>query len=211
MYKKVFKRLIDFILATTIFLIAFPVFVVVAILLTIANDGKPFFFQTRPGRYERLFKVVKFKTMNDRKGPNGELLPDAQRLTKVGSFIRKTSLDEIPQLLNVIKGDMSLIGPRPLLVRYQPYFRTEERLRFTVRPGITGLAQVSGRNMLNWDKRIALDVEYVRNLSFILDLKILVRTAINVLGSKNIVVDPESVMKNLDDERRDEFNITAAH
>jgi lipopolysaccharide/colanic/teichoic acid biosynthesis glycosyltransferase len=141
--------------------------------------------------------------MNEKKDSSGNLLSDAQRLTKIGRFVRKTSLDEIPQLLNVIKGDMSLVGPRPLLIRYQPYFREDERLRFTVRPGITGLAQVSGRNTVRWDDRLALDVEYVKRMSFMFDLKILCLTVANVFAAKNIVVDPESIMQNLDDERRD--------
>jgi sugar transferase len=156
--------------------------------LWFANGGKPFFYQLRPGKGERIFKIIKFKTMNDRRDANGQLLPDAERLTKIGTFVRKTSLDEIPQLLNVLKGDMSLIGPRPLLVKYLPYYSKREQLRHTVRPGITGLAQVNGRNKLNWDDRLELDAQYVENLSFLLDIKILFRTIVNVLLRKDIAV-----------------------
>ena len=161
---------------------------VVTVGLWFANGGKPFFYQLRPGKGERIFKIIKFKTMNDRRDANGQLLPDAERLTKIGTFVRKTSLDEIPQLLNVLKGDMSLIGPRPLLVKYLPYYSKREQLRHTVRPGITGLAQVNGRNKLNWDDRLELDAQYVENLSFLLDIKILFRTIINVLLRKDIAV-----------------------
>lgn len=202
MYKHFFKRIIDIVIAFAVLTIAFPIGVVVFIFLAFANDGKPFFFQERPGKDEKLFRIIKFKTMNDKKDKEGNLLPDAQRLTKVGSFVRKTSLDELPQLINVLKGDMSLIGPRPLLVKYLPFYTTEERLRHSVRPGITGWAQVNGRNTVKWDNRLALDVEYVKNMSFLFDLKIIYRTVCKVVKSENIVVDPESIMQNLDDERR---------
>lgn len=202
MYKYFFKRFFDFLIALTAFVLLSPIFIVVAIILLIGNKSNPFFFQNRPGKEERLFKVIKFKTMNNAKDANRNLLPDAQRLTPVGSFIRKTSLDEIPQLLNVIKGDMSLIGPRPLLMKYLPYYTDQERIRHSVRPGITGWAQINGRNTLKWDDRLAFDVEYVNNLSFAFDLKIIYKTILKVIKSENIVVDPESIMKNLDDERR---------
>lgn len=140
--------------------------------------------------------------MTDERDAKGNLLPDAVRLTKIGKFVRSTSLDEIPQLLNVIKGDMSLIGPRPLLPRYLPYYKENERLRHTVRPGITGWAQINGRNTVNWDRRLALDVYYVENLSFKLDLKIFFKTLKNVFFKEDLIVDPESIMKNLDDERK---------
>ena len=145
-YTGFFKRVIDLLVALIIFLVLSPVFIIVVILLAIANSGKPFFFQKRPGKNEKIFKVIKFKTMNDRRDKNGELLPDAVRLTPVGSFIRKTSLDELPQLLNVIKGDMSLIGPRPLLLEYLPLYSETQKHRHDVLPGITGWAQVNGRN-----------------------------------------------------------------
>ncbi|MBI1647611.1 sugar transferase [Capnocytophaga sp. 051621] len=188
MYKKIIKPALDFLIALIVFILLSPIFVVVTVGLWFANGGKPFFYQLRPGKGERIFKIIKFKTMNDRRDANGQLLPDAERLTKIGTFVRKTSLDEIPQLLNVLKGDMSLIGPRPLLVKYLPYYSKREQLRHTVRPGITGLAQVNGRNKLNWDDRLELDAQYVENLSFLLDIKILFRTIINVLLRKDIAV-----------------------
>lgn len=193
MYKNFFKRLIDFTLSLIGLIILSPLFIIVTIALAIANGGKPFFFQPRPGRNEKVFKVIKFKSMNDRKDVNGNLLPDAERMTKAGSFVRKTSLDEIPQLINVLKGDMSLIGPRPLLVQYLPYYTEIEKLRHTVRPGITGLAQVNGRNNLSWDKRLEMDVEYVENISFIDDMKIIIKTFEKVLKREDIVValDPK--------------------
>lgn len=188
MYKKIIKPALDFLIALIVFILLSPIFVVVTVGLWFANGGKPFFYQLRPGKGERIFKIIKFKTMNDRRDTNGQLLPDAERLTKIGTFVRKTSLDEIPQLLNVLKGDMSLIGPRPLLVKYLPYYSKREQLRHTVRPGITGLAQVNGRNKLNWDDRLELDAQYVENLSFLLDIKILFRTIVNVLLRKDIAV-----------------------
>lgn len=202
MYKNYFKRIIDFTLSSIGLFLLSPLFLVVMISLFLANDGKPFFFQLRPGKGERIFKIIKFKTMNDKKDSDGNLLPDAQRLTKIGSFVRKTSLDELPQLINVLKGDMSLIGPRPLLTKYLKYYTTEERLRHSVRPGITGLAQVKGRNVMRWDDRLVLDIEYVKEISFVNDLKILLKTVAKVTASKDIVVDPESIMLNFDDERK---------
>lgn len=202
MYKHFFKRLLDLTISVSVLLLVSPVFLIVLISLFIANQGKPFFFQDRPGKYEKLFRIIKFKTMNDKTDENGKLLPDAKRLTKVGSFVRKTSLDELPQLINVVLGDMSLIGPRPLLIRYLPFYRDDERIRHSVRPGITGWAQVNGRNTAKWDDRLALDIVYVKNMSFALDMKIVYKTILKVLKSENIVIDPESIMQNLDDERR---------
>ena len=166
--------------------------------------GTPVLFrQERPGRHGEPFEMVKFRTMNDARGPDGELLPDGERLTRFGSFLRSTSLDELPSLVNVLRGDMSFVGPRPLLVRYTRWFTTRERRRLDVRPGVTGLAQVSGRNTTPWDDRLALDVEYVRGLSLRRDLRLLVSTLARVTRRSGVVVDAESVMKNLDDERRD--------
>jgi undecaprenyl phosphate N,N'-diacetylbacillosamine 1-phosphate transferase len=201
-YKHFFKRIIDFIVAFFCLLILSPIFIIVTIALFFANWGQPFFFQLRPGRKERIFKIVKFKTMNDKKDEIGNLLADRERLTKTGRFIRKTSLDEMPQLINVLKGDMSLIGPRPLLLRYLPYYTEAEKLRHTVRPGITGLAQVNGRNTVCWNERLAYDIEYVNSISFTMDIEIVYKTIINVISSKHIVIDPESIMQNLDDERK---------
>jgi len=207
MYKNIFKSIIDFTLSFLGFIIISPIFLLLWIWLSIANKGAgAFFFQERPGKDEKIFKVIKFKTMNDRKDASGNLLPDAQRLTKVGKFVRSTSLDEIPQLLNVIKGDMSLIGPRPLLVKYLPYYTVRERKRHTVRPGITGWAQVNGRNTINWDERLELDVEYVENLSFKLDCVILIKTIQNVIQKKDIVIIPGELFTTLDNHRRNGDN-----
>jgi lipopolysaccharide/colanic/teichoic acid biosynthesis glycosyltransferase len=186
MYKIFFKRIIDFSSALIGFIILSPVFLIVTIGLFFANAGKPFFFQLRPGKQGRIFKIVKFKTMNDKKDTNGKLLPDAERLTKIGSFVRKTSLDEIPQLFNVLKGDMSLIGPRPLLVHYLDLYSDFQNRRHEVKPGITGWAQVNGRNAISWDTKFEYDVWYVDHISFVLDLKILFKTLFKVIKSEGI-------------------------
>ena len=186
MYKNFIKPAIDFMLALVGFLFLSPVFVMVTIGLFFANDGKPFFFQLRPGKNGKIFKIIKFKTMTDKKDENGNLLPDADRLTKIGSFVRKTSLDEIPQLLNVIKGDMSLVGPRPLLPKYLELYNDFQRRRNEVKPGITGWAQVNGRNSISWEKKFEYDVWYVDNVSFLLDIKILILTVLKVVKSEGI-------------------------
>jgi len=186
MYKNFIKPVIDFVLALVGFLFLSPVFVLVMIGLFFANDGKPFFFQLRPGKDGKIFKIIKFKTMTDKKDENGNLLPDADRLTKIGSFVRKTSLDEIPQLLNVIKGDMSLVGPRPLLPKYLELYNDFQRRRNEVKPGITGWAQVNGRNSISWEKKFEYDVWYVDNVSFLLDIKILIMTVLKVVKSEGI-------------------------
>src|SRR5690554_2258087 len=203
MYKHFFKRLIDFTLSLIGFIVISPIFIIVWVWLTIANKGAgALFFQERPGKDEKIFKVIKFKTMTDERDASGKLLPDAERLTKVGRFVRSTSLDEIPQLINVIKGDMSLIGPRPLLVSYIPYYTEREKLRHSVRPGITGWAQVNGRNAISWSKKFELDVYYVENVSFILDVKIFLMTIRNVLTSKDISIIP---VQKLVDEKREKY------
>ena len=185
-YKYFFKPLFDFIIAFAGFIILLPVFLFVVVLLVFTNNGKPFFFQTRPGLYGKIFKVIKFKTMNDRKDKSGNLLPDDKRLTGIGAFIRKTSLDEIPQLLNVIKGDMSLVGPRPLLVEYLPLYSKEQQRRHEVKPGITGWAQVNGRNAISWRQKFEYDAWYVDHISFLLDLKIIFLTVKKVFKSEGI-------------------------
>lgn len=195
MYKPFFKRPTDFFAALFGLLVLSPLFLLVTVALFIANQGKPFFFQSRPGRGERIFRIVKFKTMNDRRDASGELLPDADRLTAIGSFVRKTSLDEIPQLINVLKGDMSLIGPRPLLVQYLPLYNETQRRRHEVRPGITGWAQVNGRNAISWQQKFAYDVWYVDNLSFGLDLKILFLTVKKVFVREGISADGQATME----------------
>lgn len=190
MYKSFFKRTIDFVGAFFGLLIVSPLLVVVTIGLFFANDGKPFFFQLRPGKDGKIFKIIKFKTMNEKKDVFGNLLPDAQRLTRVGSFVRKTSLDEIPQLLNVIKGDMSLIGPRPLMTQYLSLYNEFQKRRHEVRPGITGWAQVNGRNWISWDKQFELDVFYVDRISLSFDFKIFVMTLSSITKKKGIYPDP---------------------
>jgi len=195
MYKKFLKRLFDFIAAFIGFFLLSPIFLIITILLFFANSGKPFFFQTRPGKNEELFRIVKFKTMNDKKDINGNLLSDEQRITRVGHLVRQTSLDEIPQLLNVLKGDMSLIGPRPLLVSYLPLYNTRQRKRHLVRPGITGWAQVNGRNAISWNQKFEYDVWYVENRSFSLDFKILWLTILKVIKRDGISSDTSATME----------------
>lgn len=186
MYRNFIKPILDFTLALLGFILLLPVFLTVTVVLFIANQGKPFFFQTRPGKNGKLFRIIKFKTMNDKKGASGNLLPDADRLTPFGAFVRKTSLDEIPQLLNVIKGDMSLIGPRPLLPSYLPLYNDFQRRRNEVKPGITGWAQVNGRNAISWERKFELDVWYVDHMSFLLDLRILLLTVKKVFVREGI-------------------------
>ncbi|MDR6733821.1 sugar transferase [Sphingobacterium sp. 2149] len=186
MYKLFLKRLIDFIVAFLALLILSPVFMIVTIGLYFANDGKPFFFQSRPGLNEKIFKIIKFKTMNDKKDADGNLLPDADRLTPIGAFVRKTSLDEIPQLINVLKGDMAIIGPRPLLIQYLPLYNAVQRRRHEVRPGITGWAQINGRNAISWSRKFELDIWYVDHVSFKTDLKVFFLTFKKVFKSEGI-------------------------
>ncbi|AZQ63563.1 sugar transferase [Flammeovirga pectinis] len=186
MYKLIFKRIIDVAVAVSIFIILSPLFFVTFCALLIVNQGKPFFYQKRPGYKAGIFTIIKFKTMNDRKDKNGNLLPDEKRLTKVGQIVRSTSLDEIPQLLNVIKGDMSLIGPRPLLVEYLPLYSESQSRRHDLKPGITGWAQVNGRNAISWKQKFEYDVWYVDNCAFLIDLKVIFVTIKKVLGAKDI-------------------------
>lgn len=195
MYKNSIKRLIDFLAALFGLLLLSPIFILVMIGLFIANQGKPFFFQERPGQNERIFKIIKFKTMNDKKDADGNLLSDAERLTKIGGFVRKTSLDEIPQLINVLKGDMSLIGPRPLRTYYLPLYNEEQKRRHNVRPGITGWAQINGRNAISWTKKFELDVYYVDNISFGLDLKIFFLTIKKVFVKEGINQDGQATVE----------------
>jgi undecaprenyl phosphate N,N'-diacetylbacillosamine 1-phosphate transferase len=202
MYKLIFKRIIDATAALVGLLMFSPIFIIVTVGLFIANDGKPFFLQTRPGKCEKLFKIIKFKTMNDKKDATGTLLPDSDRLTAIGTFVRKTSLDEIPQLLNVIKGDMSLIGPRPLLVQYLPLYSTVQKHRHEVRPGITGWAQVNGRNAISWEQKFEYDVWYVNNISFALDMQVLFKTIKKVFISEGITADGEATMQPFRGENR---------
>jgi undecaprenyl phosphate N,N'-diacetylbacillosamine 1-phosphate transferase len=180
-YTNVFKRIIDFILAFIGLLLLSPIFVITLIVLFFSNRGKPFFYQMRPGKNEKIFRIIKFKTMNDKKDQYGEFLPFEQRVTKIGAFVRKYSLDETPQLFNVLKGDMSLIGPRPLMVEYLAVYQPWQKERHLVKPGISGWAQVNGRNSITWRQKFEYDVWYVKNISFLLDLKILFLTVKKVI------------------------------
>lgn len=202
MYKVFVKRFLDIILATIgLFSIGW-LLIIVSIWLHFANKGAgAFFLQERPGKNEKIFRVIKFKSMTDKRDAEGKLLPDKERLTSVGRFVRKTSIDELPQLLNVLKGDMSLIGPRPLLPEYLPYYTERERIRHSVRPGITGWAQVNGRNNVTWDQKLELDAYYVEHLSFMMDLKVLMSTISNVLRGKDVVVIPATKAGKLNVER----------
>lgn len=204
MYKHFFKRVIDFTIVLMALLVIWSILLVITIWLHFANKGAgAFFYQERPGKDGKIFKVIKFKSMTDERDAEGNLLPDIQRLTKVGAFVRKTSIDELPQLINVLKGDMALIGPRPLLPEYLPYYTEREQLRHTVRPGITGWAQVNGRNNVTWDQKLELDVYYVEHLSLAMDVKVLFTTIKNVLGGKDIVVVPSTKAGKLNVERAD--------
>lgn len=186
MYKNYIKRLFDFFIALIGLIVLSPIFIIVTIGLYVANNGRPFFFQARPGLNEKIFHIIKFKTMNDKKDKHGILLSDADRLTAIGSFVRKTSLDEIPQLFNVIKGDMAIIGPRPLRTYYLPLYNEVQKRRHNVRPGITGWAQVNGRNAISWSKKFELDVYYVDNINFLLDVKIFFLTIKKVFIKEGI-------------------------
>ena len=186
MYKNIIKPIFDFLLAIIGILLFSPLFVILTIILYFANRGQPFFFQLRPGKGGKLFRIIKFKTMKDKRDAGGNLFSDAERLTKIGKFIRKTSLDEIPQLLNVIKGEMSLVGPRPLLPLYLELYNDFQKRRNEVKPGITGWAQINGRNHISWEKKFEYDVWYVDHVSFWLDFKILIITILKVLKSEGI-------------------------
>ena len=185
-YRNFFKPFLDFIISLTIFIILSPLFILIIILLFIANEGKPFFTQLRPGKNEKIFRLIKFKTMNDKKDLKGNLLPDSKRLTATGKLIRKTSLDEIPQLLNVLKGDMSIMGPRPLLIEYLPLYNDFQKRRHEVKPGITGWAQVNGRNAISWEQKFEFDVWYVEHESFSLDVRIFFLTIKKVFKPEGI-------------------------
>lgn len=202
MYKYFFKRLIDFLLALIMLICISPILLFVTVWLFFANKGAgAFFFQERPGKDEKIFKVIKFKSMTDERDAEGNLIDDDLRLTKAGKFVRSTSIDELPQLINILKGDMAFVGPRPLLPQYLPYYTEREKLRHTVRPGMTGLAQVNGRNKRDWNSRLELDALYVENLSFINDMKIVYKTIINVINRKDIEVIPTGMY--LDEERKE--------
>lgn len=201
MYKHFFKRFFDFWIALIALLCLSPILLIVTIWLHFANKGAgAFFTQERPGKDAKIFKVIKFKSMTDERDVDGNLLPNDLRVTRAGAFVRSTSIDELPQLLNVLMGDMSLIGPRPLLPEYLPYYTVREQLRHTIRPGITGWAQVNGRNHVKWDDRLALDVYYVEHMSFVMDCRVILTTIKNVLMRKDIDIAPSGGL--LSDERK---------
>ena len=205
MYKHFFKRLFDLIISGIALLCIGWLLILIAIFLHFANKGTgAFFLQERPGKDEKIFKIIKFKTLTDERDADGNLLPDQERLTKVGAVVRKLSIDELPQLINVFKGDMALIGPRPLFTEYLPWYTEREHLRHTVRPGISGWAQVNGRNNLSWDEKLALDVYYVEHLSFGMDVKVIFKTIVNVLQHKDVNVIPGLVLGKLSDVRRNQ-------
>lgn len=201
-YAKYIKRLIDLLLSTMALVILSPIILLLIIIGTIAVKGNPFFTQNRPGLNEKVFRLLKFRTMTNEKDENGEFLPDDIRLIPYGCFLRKTSLDELPELINIWKGDMAIVGPRPLLIRYLPYYNDREKKRHLVRPGLTGLAQISGRNALAWDSRLALDVDYAENITFLGDLKIILKTVGKVIKREGVVDAGSFEMQDLDQERK---------
>ena len=202
LYNKYIKRILDILISLTFIVLFSWLYLILVILVRIKLGSPVLFCQERPGYNEKIFKLYKFRTMTDKRDEKGNLLPDSERLTKFGSMLRSTSLDELPEMFNILKGDMSLIGPRPLLVEYLPYYTEEERLRHSVRPGLTGLAQISGRNYLAWDKRLAKDVEYVNHISFIMDVRIIIKTIMVVFKKEDVSVDTNVVEGYLWDERQ---------
>lgn len=195
MYAKCFKRVIDFSLSFLALIVLSPIFLVLIVLGAIKMGGSPFFTQLRPGKNEKVFKLIKFRTMTNTKDKEGNLLPDDVRLTKYGKFLRSTSLDELPELYNILKGDMAIVGPRPLLVKYLPLYNDEQRRRHDVRPGLTGYAQVNGRNSITWEEKFKLDVEYVDNITFLGDIKIIFGTVMAVLKRDGISSETSVTME----------------
>lgn len=204
MYAKFLKRLLDFFLSLTALIVLSPVFLVLIVLGAIKFGGNPFFTQLRPGRNEKIFRLIKFRSMTNERDAAGNLLPDAQRLTRYGHFLRATSIDELPELLNILIGQMAIVGPRPLAVQYLPYYTEEERRRHSVRPGLTGLAQVNGRNETTWEDRFAYDLQYVSSVSFKLDVKILFQTAAVTLGRSGIGVRGVDSLPDFDTYRKEQ-------
>lgn len=202
MYKRYFKRCLDFILSLCGIIVLSPILLVLAVLVRVKLGSPIFFRQERPGKDEKIFTLCKFRTMTDARDENGALLPDSVRLTKFGKFLRATSLDELPELFNILKGDMSIIGPRPLLVRYLPWYTESERHRHDMRPGLTGLAQVNGRNALGWEDRFAFDLMYVAHCSFLLDIKIILMTVGKVLNHAGILSGADQTVEDFDVYRR---------
>lgn len=216
MYAKFFKRLIDFTLSLIALIVLFPLLLVLTIVGAIAMKGNPFFVQPRPGKKgkdgkEKIFKLIKFRTMSNAKDKDGNLLPDEVRLNKYGRFLRSTSLDELPELLNIVAGDLAVCGPRPLAVQYLPYFTDEERERHSVRPGLTGLAQVNGRNSLSWEEKFEYDLEYVKKITFVNDIKIICKTIRTVLVRENIGVRGSETLMDFDVYRKQQMEDTNVH
>ena len=207
MYRLFFKRFLDFILSLLAIIVLSPVYLIVAILVRLKLGSPVIFTQERPGKNENIFKIYKFRTMSDDRDYDGNLLPDEVRLTKFGKLLRSTSLDELPELFNILKGDMSIVGPRPLLVSYLPFYTKEEKVRHEVRPGLTGLAQVNGRNFIDWDNRLKKDIEYVENMSFVLDIKVIVTTILLVSKKSDVATDTRSVEPNFAEERKAKLGI----
>lgn len=200
-YERYIKRILDIILSGIAIIFLSPVILFIALFVKYKLGSPIIFSQARPGKNEKLFRLYKFRTMTDKRDSDGNLLSDEKRTTQFGRFLRSTSMDELPELINIFKGDMSIVGPRPLLERYLPYYKSEERVRHSVRPGLTGLAQISGRNNLGWDERLALDIDYVKDISFINDCRIILNTIIKVLKRSDIATGDQLIMKNLDVER----------
>lgn len=202
MYAKYIKRILDLILSLMALIVLMPLMIIIGILVRI-NLGSPIIFkQKRPGKNEKIFTLYKFRTMTDKRDIDGNLLPDEYRLTKFGKFLRSTSLDELPELINIIKGDMAIVGPRPLLVEYLPYYTEEEKHRHDVRPGLTGLAQVNGRNVLQWEERFSFDLQYVKNITFKNDMTIIFKTIGKVIKKEDILVGKQQILLDLDEERK---------
>lgn len=211
MYARFFKRILDFILSLCALVVLFPVFLVLIILGAVNMKGNPFFTQLRPGKNEKIFRLIKFRTMTNQKDKEGNLLPDDVRLTKYGEFLRSTSLDELPEVINILVGDMSIVGPRPLVVKYLPFYTEFESERHTVRPGLTGLAQVNGRNSLKWEEKFEYDVEYVRNLSLTYDVKIIIKTIQTVLKREDIGVRGAENLVDFDMYRKKQMEDINVH
>ena len=207
MYAKCFKRVIDFSLALIALVLLLPFLLLLTVVGAIAMKGNPFFTQLRPGKDEKIFRLIKFRTMSNAKDKEGKLLPDAVRLNKYGRFLRSTSLDELPELINIVTGDMAIVGPRPLLVEYLPYYTGAEKQRHHVRPGLTGLAQVNGRNFIDWDHRLKMDVQYVGRITFVGDFQIILKTALNLIRRQDIAVETNKVEPNFAEERRTKIEI----
>lgn len=202
MYAKYFKRVLDLILSLMALILLMPLMIIIAILIRIKLGSPVIFKQKRPGKNEKIFILYKFRTMTDKKDKDGNLLPDSERLTKFGKILRSTSLDELPELFNIIKGDMAIVGPRPLLVKYLPYYTKEERHRHDVRPGLTGLAQINGRNTTNWEDRFKYDIEYTHKIALIEDIKIAIKTVVKIIRKQDILVGNEQILLDLDEVRK---------